>query len=122
MHSTEEKPAARIPLIMSVEFRKSYARQGNSGELKNISLTGAFLEHSEEELFAQDKINLVFNVSGRVRTISAQVIWKKPNGAGIRFLPDNNRDVQIVDDLIYFVQNQRDSRRHVLDDIFKKVG
>ncbi len=122
MQSTTEKPAPRIPLKLSVEYRKSYARRSDGGSLKNISITGAFLEHENPELQPRDKLNLVFKVSGRTRTIMAQVVWCSHGGSGIRFLPDNNRDVQIVDDLIYFVQNRRESRRNVLDDIFKRCG
>lgn len=122
MDLNSSKPAPRVPLKMGVEYRRNYARQADQGALKNISLTGAFLECVAMDLQPQDKLSLVFNVSGRVRTISAQVVWNSPNGAGVRFLPENNRDVQIVDDLMYFIQNRRDSKKSVLDDIFKKVG
>ncbi len=122
MEIAEQKPAPRIPLKLTVEFRKSYARKGDSGRLKNISLTGAFLEHASPELLTSDKLNLTFVVSGRSRVIPAQVVWISETGAGLRFMPENNRDVQIVDDLMYYVQNRRDSRRNVLDDIFKRVG
>ena len=110
MTNAEQAPAPRLPLRLSVEFRKSYARRAELGQLKNISLTGAFLENPSQDLHPEDKVCLVFNVSGRVRTITAQVIWSSVGGAGVRFLPDNNRDVQIVDDLMYFVQNKRDSK------------
>ena len=122
LQPTAEKPAPRVPLKLEVEFRKSYARQPDGGSLKNISITGAFLEHENPELHPRDKLNLVFKVSGRTRTIMAQVVWCSNGGSGIRFLPDNNRDVQIIDDLIYFVQNRRESRRTVLDNIFKRVA
>lgn len=119
---TENKPAPRIPLRLQVEYRRNYARQFDSASLKNISLTGAFLEGTKLDLHPMDRIVLSMNVSGRVRELSAQIVWLSPNGAGLRFMPENNRDVQIVDDLIYFVQNRRDSRRDVLNDIFKKVS
>lgn len=114
--------APRIMLDLSVEYRKNYARQHDRGLLKNLSITGAFLEHPNPELRPQDKVNLVFNVSGRTRKVSAQVVWTKPGGSGIQFMPDNNRDIQIVDDLMYFVRNHKASHRNVLDDIFEKVG
>ena len=112
MQSTAEKPAPRIPLKLNVQYRKSYARRDDGGSLKNISITGAFLEHENPEIQPRDKLNLVFSVSGRTRTIMAQVVWCSTGGSGIRFLPENNRDVQIVDDLIYFVQNR--SRNKIL--------
>ena len=77
--------------------------------LKNISLTGAFLETSEatNNLKPQDKLTVRFTVGGRVRQISASVVWHTDAGCGIQFHPFNNRDVQIVDDLMYFVENNR---------------
>lgn len=115
-------PAPRIPLAMEVEFKKNYARQAEQGNLKNISISGAFLEHQSMELKTNDKVALVIQVSGRKRKIIASVIWTSGNGCGVKFHPYNNRDVQIVDDLMYFVQSKRDSRRNVLDDIFKRVA
>lgn len=118
-------PAPRIPLQMEIEFRRSYARRGEKGRLKNISLTGAFLEIEGQiprKLSPQDKLLITLFVSGRARQISAHVIWHSDTGCGLKFLPTNNRDVQIVDDLMYFVENSRDSQREVLDSIFKKVA
>ena len=115
-------PAPRLPLQMKVEFRKSYSRQGDKGILKNISLTGAFLETKNSGLCPQDKLTIRFQVSGREREIKAQVIWNNGVGCGIQFQPFNNRDVQIVDDLMYFVANSRESRRSVLNEILKRVA
>lgn len=118
---TGKMPAPRTPLHMEVSFRRSYAREAAQGTLKNISLSGAFLE-SPGEFKLNEKLQLTFVVSGRTRKVSAQVIWTNSAGCGVRFMPANNRDVQIVDDLIYFVENSRTDRRSVLDSIFKKVG
>ncbi len=118
-------PAPRMPLQLEIEFRRSYARRGEKGRLKNISLTGAFLELETalpRKLSPQDKVLITLFVSGRARQISAHVIWNSDSGCGLKFLPTNNRDVQIVDDLMYFVENSRDSQREVLDSIFKKVA
>ncbi len=118
-------PAPRFPLQMDIEFRRSYARRGEKGRLKNISLTGAFLELDKggiRKLEPQDKLLITLFVSGRARQISAHVIWHSTSGCGLKFQPTNNRDVQIVDDLMYFVENSRDSQRQVLDSIFKKVS
>jgi hypothetical protein len=57
-----------------------------------------------------------------MRKIHASVIWSNRFGAGIKFSPTNNRDVQIVDDLMYFVESKRENRRSVLDSIFKQVA
>jgi hypothetical protein len=117
-----QKPASRVPLCLPIEFRKTYSRQSSKGGLLNISITGAFLEHTSGELEVNDKINIHFKVSGRERVLQASIVWKNVQGAGVRFNPDNNQDVQIIDDLIYFVNNRRESKRTVLNSIFKKIA
>ncbi|MCB0351369.1 MAG: PilZ domain-containing protein [Bdellovibrionales bacterium] len=122
-NSETTQPAARIPLQMDVEFRRSYSRSDTKGKLKNISITGAFLELKEvEEIMPKDKLLITIYVSGRERQIPAYVVWNSNMGCGVKFLPNNNRDVQIIDDLMYFVENTRSSQREVLDSIFKKVS
>lgn len=121
MHS-ESAPSPRTPLCLEVSFKKSYARITLSGTLKNISLSGAFLEAQNIELGVGEKINLTFVVGTRERKISAQIIWKNSLGAGVKFLPLNNRDVQIIDDLIYYVESKRIGHRGILDGILKKVS
>lgn len=122
MSSMDKVPAPRIPLKLDVEYRKSYGRRFEVGQLRNISLTGAFLEHGNEALKASDKVCITFKVGGRTRKINASIIWSNDVGSGIKFLPSNNRDVQIVDDLMYFVESKRENKRNVLDDIFKQTG
>lgn len=119
---TSTTPSPRTPLNIQVAFRKSYARDDANGSLKNISLTGAFLVHTGETLQSGEKLHLTFSVSGRERNVQAVVIWTNSKGSGVKFLPTNNRDTQIIDDLIYFVESKRTGTRGVLDQIFKKVG
>lgn len=121
-NKTDQVPAPRLPLQMQVTYRKNYARQVGSGTLKNISLTGAFLAAESADLAPNDKLILELTVGGRRRKMTASVIWKNTLGCGIQFKPFNNRDVQIVDDLMYFVESRRETRRNVLDDIFKRVA
>lgn len=118
----EKVPAPRIPLFMDVEYRRSYARSAEAGKLRNISLSGAFLEHPSHGLKSNDKVTITFKVSGRTRKINASIIWSNECGCGLKFMPFNNRDVQIVDDLMYFVESKRDGKKTVLDDIFKRVA
>lgn len=118
----DKVPSPRIPLQMQIEFRKSYGRANSKGVLKNISLTGAFLETETLELAPEDKVVLEFVVSERRRKMAATIIWKNAKGCGVVFHPFNKRDTQIVDDLMYFVQNRREFRRNLLDDIFKQAG
>ena len=115
-------PAPRTPLNIEVEYRKSYAREETSGVLKNISLTGAFLQHQGQGLRTGEKLSLKFRVSGRERSVHAMVVWSNSMGSGVRFMPMNNRDTQIVDDLIYFVESKRTDTREILSNIFKKVA
>lgn len=122
MNSPATQPAQRTQLNLDVHFKKSYARNEAVGTLKNISITGAFLVCSEQQFRTNEKINLRFVVSGRERKVAAQVIWTNSSGCGVKFLPSNNRDVQIVDDLIYFVENYREDRRDVFETIVKKVA
>lgn len=122
MEDTSIVPAPRTPLNLEVSFKRNYAREETKGTLKNISITGAFLEYSGGLVRANEKLNLVFIVAGRERKVAAHVIWTNSTGCGIKFMPTNNRDVQIVDDLIYFVENSRTDRRSLIDTIFKKVG
>lgn len=120
-HPTENTPATRVPLELTVEFRKSYSRGSDEGLLKNISLSGAFLECGSS-FSKNDKLNMTFEVGGRVRKIAAKVVWVNSRGAGIMFQHFNNRDLQLIDDLIYFVENNRETRRDVLSELFKKVS
>lgn len=117
-----EKPAPRVPLCLPIDFRKSYARDSVRGGLLNISMTGAFLEHGTQDLEVNDRINIHFKVSGRERVLQASIVWKNMNGSGVLFNPENNQDVQIIDDLIYFVKTRRESKREVLNSIFGKIA
>lgn len=122
MEEMVSSPAPRTPLNMEILFKKNYAREESRGRLKNISLSGAFIEFDGEAFRANEKLNLRFKVEGRERKIACTVVWANSLGCGIKFIPANNRDVQIVDDLIYFVENSRSDRRSMIDQIFKKVG
>ena len=122
MDKNANVPSPRIPLQMNIEYRKSYGRANAKGVLKNISLTGAFLETETIELAPEDKVVLEFIVSERRRKMAATIVWKNAKGCGILFHPFNKRDTQIVDDLMYFVQNRREFRRNLLEDIFKQAA
>lgn len=117
-----DSPAPRTPLDLNIEFRKSYCRANTVGTLKNISLTGAFVAHNDSDLHENDKINVFLHLSGRTRKIPAAVVWHRNGGCGIKFMPASQRDVQIIDDIIYFVQYSRDNKKSLLEIIFSKVG
>ena len=121
MMEPAKTPARRIPLQLDINYKKSYARQDSKGILSNISLTGAFLKTDTSKVQMNEKIVLYFEVSGRRRKIQANVVWKNENGVGLAFMPFNNRDVQLIDDLMYFVESSRENRRSILETIFKKA-
>lgn len=120
--TTHQQPAPRVPLRLAVEFRRSYARNSDKGTLRNVSLSGAFLEAPGTDLVPKDKLTLTVIVGGRTRKMNASVVWANSAGAGVVFHHFNNRDLQIIDDLIYYVESNREQRRDVLDTIFKRVA
>lgn len=122
IQSNSGTPAPRFPVELDVEFRKSYGRDPFGGTLKNISISGAFLENSHPDVEVGDKVLITLNVSGRERTLNAAIVWKNQRGCGLKFSPFNNKDLQIVDDLIYFLESKREKRKDVLENIFKKVS
>lgn len=121
MMESVSTPAPRIPLDVEISFRRSYAREDSMGILRNISLSGAFICQENHAMNPGDKIQVVLQVSGRVRKIQAKVVWKNHTGAGVQFLHNSNRDLQLVDDLIYFADSKRSLGHSVFDNILKKV-
>lgn len=122
MQEITKNPAPRTPLNLEIAFKKNYARSENKGYLKNISLSGCFIESTENEFKTREKIQVKFVVGDRERLVPALVVWANSNGCGIKFIPNNNRDVQIVDDLIYFAENYRDINKDVFSNILKNVA
>lgn len=122
METFTSKPEPRVPLNFDVSFKKLYSRQESLGSFKNVSLTGAFLECTSADFQTQDKLAVTVKLSGRIRKLQALVIWSDETGVGIKFLPSNGRDSQIIDDLIYFVENKRIGSKGVLDQILDKAS
>ena len=118
----QNKPAPRTSLDFEVVFKKNYARAEERGCLKNISISGAFLDHNNSQLQPGDKLSLTILVSSRVRQIPALVVWKNGDGCGVKFNPQNRQDSQIVDDFIYFVESKKQETRALYSEILKKVA
>ena len=112
----------RMNLDLDVNYRQSYGRQHVKGRLKNISLSGAFLSDLTKDFKLNEKLTFEFSVGGRKRELCADVVWKNMNGCGVRFKHINKRDVQIIDDLMYFVENKKESVKNILDSIFKAAS
>lgn len=116
-------PSERLQLLLNIPFRRAYSRDDEKGVIKNISLTGAYLESSiNDSLKVSDKIKIELSLENRTRKISCQIIWKRPSGCGLKFLPSNGRDVQIIDDLIYYAQNNRENKRDVINLILNQAA
>jgi hypothetical protein len=121
MDSTQNSTAQRFSVELDLDFKCNYARDFNKATVKNISTSGALIQ-TDVTLKPAEKINVYFKVSGRERKISARVVWVGENGAGVCFDHFNNRDLQIVDDLIYFATEKTSSTRDLLDSILNKVA
>ena len=116
-----EKPAKRHRVELKFEFKRSYARQPAQAEVKNLSLTGALIK-IDQPLRPAEKISVFLAISGRTRKVNAEVIWAGDGVSGIKFLPFNNRDLQIVDDIIYYATEKSHSTKELLDTILNKVA
>ena len=133
---------------LDVEYKKIYARSFGNAQLKNINNSGAYLflqnpnkqksqeqqdlqkqindlsedkNHKQDSLHLKDKISIVLEVGERKRTLQASVVSTDSYGARVKFHFYNNRDYQIVDDLIYFVEKSKEERRRRLDFIFDQT-
>ncbi len=115
-------PAKRIKLNLQVDLRKSYWRKSKKVNFLNISQTGAYMQIPDMPVQINEKISLKLNVGSRTRKIEARVVWTNEFGAGICFLFKSNRDMQLIDDLMYFVEAGRKDQIQVLSDILKNVA
>jgi hypothetical protein len=114
-------PQQRHSIELAFEFKRNYARQSAKAEVQNISLTGALIKTSVS-LKPSEKLNVYLSVSGRTRKVAARVVWVGDRGVGLEFQPFNNRDLQIVDDIIYYATEKNSSTKDLLDTILLKVA
>lgn len=123
LNETESKgkPAQRHNVELSFEFKKNYARATSKAEVCNISLTGALIK-TDQPLKPSEKLNVYLTVSGRTRKVAAKVIWVGDRGVGVVFQPFNNRDLQIVDDIIYYATEKNESTKDLFGSILNKVA
>ncbi|MBK9293645.1 MAG: PilZ domain-containing protein [Oligoflexia bacterium] len=116
-----KKPAERHNIDFDLDFKCNYARDFNKAQIKNLSVTGALIK-TDVALKPDERINVFVRISGRERKIPAKVVWIGERGAGIKFNHFNNRDIQIVDDLIYFVTEKGLSTKDLLQNILNKAA
>ena len=124
-----------IPLNLDVAYKKNYARHFKNGQLKRINNFEAYLFIGRDEvtldqrtplddkksLNLKDKISIVLQLGERKRILQASVTSTDSYGAKVKFHFYNNRDYQIVDDLIYFIEKSKEKRRRRLDFIFDQT-
>jgi len=120
--NNQNSPAPRTRLNVPVIFRRKYAREDESGQLKNISQSGAFLAQKGEALVVGSKVHILLDFLGNRREIVAEIVWSNHTGAGIHFLPNVGRDKLAVHDFIEFMNEQKTTRSSTLNLIFKKVA
>ena len=122
-----------IPPNLNVEYKKKYARHFNRGILKDISHSEAYLlienegfiqeykRNDKDCLNIKDEISIILKLGQRERTLQASVISNDTYGVKIKFHFYSNREYQIVDDLIYFIEKSKEKRRQSLDFIFSQT-
>ena len=108
---------------LNVEYKKKYARHSKMGTLKNISNSEAYLLTKDDSFFLniKDEVSILFRLGERKRIVQASVISKDNHGIKIKFQFYNNKEYQIVDDLIYFIEKSKEERRQSLDFIFSQT-
>ncbi len=128
-----EKQQDLFPAYLNVEYKKVYARDFTCGQLRHINNSEAYLStpsipsknpisrDSKKALKSQDKISIVLVLGERKRILQASVLSTDSRGARVKFHFLNNRDYQIIDDLIYFVEKAKESRRKKLHFIFDQT-
>jgi len=114
-------PSPRFNVDLAFEFKRNYARQTTKAEVCNISLTGALIK-TDVSLKPSEKVSVFLTVSGRTRKVAAKVVWVGDRGAGLQFQPFNSRDLQIVDDIIYYATEKTSSTKSLFDSILNKVA
>lgn len=106
----------RTDLHLEIVYKTIYGRTAQKAIFKNISHTGACLEMNDPDVRNRDKIKILFTVADRAREIKAEVIWQSNGSCGVRFMPKNNQDLLIIDDLIYYVKNKTIGYKSLFED------
>ena len=94
---------------LNVEYKKKYARHLRIGRLRDISNSEAYLlTEDDKALFSlRDEISITLELGQRKRTLQASVIANDTQGVKVKFHFYNNREYQIIDDLIYFIEKSK---------------
>lgn len=115
------QPAPRTPARMGVEFRRVYGRQVFDGIIKNISVTGVFIEHALR-FEKEDMVQIEMCIGNRKKKIKAKVIWSNEMGSGLQFHPKSKQEIQMIDDMIYFIEQRWHEMKGVLNNILIKMA
>lgn len=98
--------APRIKVNYKIALKKLFSNNQDMVKIKNISMSGAFIEMSTEDFNTREMVGLNFVVSDRERVVQARIVWKSNEGIGVQFHPQNFQDQVIINDLIFFLQNK----------------
>lgn len=120
--TSNSSAAKRVRLNLQVDMRKNYWRKSRKVSFLNISQTGAFIMIPKADLSVDEKLSFKLNVGNRTRSIEAKVVWHNEFGAGIHFVFKSQRDMQMIDDLMYFIEAGKEDQKAVLHNIIKKVA
>lgn len=104
-----------------VEYRCNYDRQTSLGTLENINLKGAFLRTSLPFDSTTEKILLTISLNKRKREIKANIVDRGKSGCAVEFLYVGKKGLQLIDDLIYFIEKITDKKKSLLHSIFEKA-
>ena len=121
MKKERKRFSQRRRLQHSIQLRRNYGRKQEDAYLLNISKTGAYIRYPKHGFNINEKLHLDLKVKDRQRPVAASVVWVHPLGVGLRFLPVNGQDEQIVDDFIYFVDLEKKKSKNILENIFHQI-
>lgn len=116
-----QPPAPRTVFNLEVQFRKSYARAISNGRLRNISLTGAYLECTEF-FHLQERFQFHFFIGGQLHFVAAETVWRSSNGYGVKFITIKKRDTRVIEDVVQIAESMRYGKQQLLSNILKSAS
>ncbi len=100
-------------------FRPSYARKNYEGMLKHISPEGAFIETNLPK--STKKLSITLSVANYQRKIDAEIMEHGPKGLNIKFTSLGNKDIQMIDDFMFFEKHNKKSKKNLLHYLLQKL-
>ena len=98
--------APRFKVDYSIALKKLFSNNQDMVKIKNISMSGAFIEMTTEEFNTRELVGLNFVVNDRERVVQARIVWKSKEGLGVQFIPQTFQDQVIINDLIFLLRHK----------------